>query len=180
MTTFRYRYLVRMRRWTSSYFFGLTGLAIAFCLTIAQLLTGCSTMSSLVSNLTPSSSLSPLQKISLSADRLSNNGAPVAVDLVLVLDQKPLSDLVALRASEWFNNRQDFMRQYPNKLHVTSWEIVPGQVIAPQKVQGDQEKLVGVLIFADYPGERSFRADASKKSTVRVHLFKNDFSITSF
>ena len=180
MTTFRNRYLGWSRRWTSNYFIELKVLAMVPCLILAQLLTGCSAISGLVDNLTPSSSLPPLQKISLSADRLSNNGTPVAVDLVLVLDQKPLAGLASLRASEWFNNRQDFIRQYPNQLRVTSWEIVPGQVLAPLIVPGEQEKLVGVLIFADYPGERSFRADASKRPTVRVHLSKDDFSIASF
>ena len=109
-----------------------------------------------------------------------NNGAPVAVDLVLVLDQKLLVMLGALRAAEWFNNRHDFLRQYPNQLQVTSWEIVPGQVIKPMTVADDQTKLVGVLIFADYPGQQTFRANATGMSNVRVHLSKADFSIVAF
>lgn len=137
-------------------------------------------MSGLVTSLTANGSLKALQKITLSADRLSNNSAPIAVDLVLVLDQKPLLRLGTLRASEWFINRQDLLRQYPNQLRVTSWEIVPGQVIAPQTVPEVQGKLVGVMVFADYPGDRSFRADASNMPSVRVHLSKDDFSIATF
>jgi type VI secretion system protein len=174
------RYWDALRHATTGYYLRLTKLVIVPSLLFSQLITGCSAISGLVTNLTPSNSLQPLQRIALNADKFLNHGSPVAVDLVLVLDQKPLSGLVTLRASEWFSNRQDYMRQYPNQIRVTSWEIVPGQIIPPLNVSGDQEKLIGVFIFADYPGERSFRADASKRTTVRVNLSKDDFSIASF
>jgi type VI secretion system protein len=180
MALLKYRYWRLLRRSSSSCSSGLVILVLTLFMTVGQLLTGCSAMSGLVTGLTPSGTLVNLQKFALSADRLSNNGSPVAVDLVLILDQKPLLRLGSLRASEWFNNRLDLQRQYPNQLKVTSWEIVPGQVIAPQTVMGDQGKLVGVLVFADYPGERSFRTDASNMPTVRVHLSKTDFSISTF
>lgn len=181
MTSLKDFYWRLLRRSSSGYStFFLVVLGSVLILIAGPLLTGCSAMSGLITSLTPGNSIMSLQKIALSADRRSNNGAPVAVDLVLVLDQKPLLSLGSLRASEWFNNRQDLQRQYPNQLHVTSWEIVPGQVIGPQAVVGNQGKLVGVLIFARYPGERSFRTDASNMSTVRVHLSKADFSISAF
>lgn len=169
-----------LRSFTSSYSLGFLVLLLLPAVLVGQLMTGCSAMSGLVTTLTPSDSLPALQSLSLSADRLSNNGAPVAVDLLLVFDKRTLPVLSALRASEWFNNRQDLLRQYPNHLRVTSWEIVPGQVIQPTQVAEEQSKLVAVLIFANYHGEQSFRADASNMQNVRVHLSKDDFSISAF
>lgn len=147
---------------------------------LAATVSGCAAVSGLVANLSHSDSLPALQKFSLRADRLSNNGAPVAVDLVLVFDKKPLAMLGALRAGEWFSNREDYLRQYQNQLRVASWEIVPGQIIKPMSVSEDQSKLVGVFIFADYLGAQSFRADASNMSSVRVQLSKDDYSISPF
>jgi type VI secretion system protein len=178
--TLKRRFFRLMRRCTSNYSLGLLVLVFVPSILVAQLVTGCSTMSAVIKGFTPSGSLSALKNISLSADKLLNNGAPVAVDLVLVLDKKPLAVLGALRAGEWFNNRQDLLRQYPSQLKVTSWEIVPGQVIQPTNVSEDQGKLVAVLIFANYSGEQSFRADASSMQNVRVHLSKDDFSISAF
>ena len=149
-------------------------------LIVALLLTGCSSVSGLVTRLTPNGGPVALKKLSLKADRLLNSGAPVAVDLVLVFEQKPLVMLGALRAGEWFSNRQDLVRQYPNQLLVTSWEIVPGQVIESMSLAEGQEKLVGVLVFADYPGGQSYRADATGMPNVRVNLLKDDFSIFPF
>jgi type VI secretion system protein len=180
MTSFKSRFCRLMRCCTSNYSLGLLLLVFVPSILAVQFLTGCSTMSAVVKGLTPSGSLPPLNKISLSADKLLNNGAPVAVDLVLVFDKKPLAVLGALRASEWFNNRQDLLRQYPSHLKVTSWEIVPGQMIQPTNVSEDQGKLVAVLIFANYLGERSFRADASSMQNIRVRLSKDDFSISAF
>ena len=180
MNALRNHYGPLLSRCRSIFSLGALLLVLAFVMVISQVLAGCSSVSGMVTSLMPSGSLPALQTFSLSADRLSNNGAPVAVDLVLVLDKKPLVMLGALRASDWFNNRQDLLRQYPNQLRVTSWEIVPGQVINPTTVLGDQGKLMGVLVFADYPGEQSFRADASSMRSVQVHLSKNDFSIASF
>ena len=145
---------------------------------VGQLMVGCSTMSGMVTSLALSSSLPALQTITLITDRFSNNGAPVAVDLVLLLDKKPLAVLGALQAGEWFKNRHDLQREYSNQVQVTSWEAVPGQVIKLTKIPGDQGKLMGVLIYANYPGEKNFRADVSRMPNVRVNLHKDNFSIS--
>jgi hypothetical protein len=179
-TSFKDRYFRIFRSCSST--FSLTMLVVLMVptLILGQLLAGCSTVSAVVTELTPSDSLAELKKISLSADRLSNFGSPVAVDLVLIFDQKRLTMLGALRAGDWFKSKPDLLRQYPNQFQVTSWEIVPGQVLKPLTPPDYERKLVGVLIFANYPGEKSFRADASNMPSVRVNLFKDDFSIAGY
>lgn len=134
-------------------------------------------LSGLVTSLTPRSGPPELQKISLSADRQANHGAPVAVDLVLVLEPKPFALLAALRAGEWFNHKTDLLRQHQNRLVVVSWEIVPGQSMTPTEIPSTNGNLVGVLIFADYPGEQTYRADATGMREVQVYLAKDGFEI---
>lgn len=134
-------------------------------------------LSGLVTSLTPRSGPPELQKISLSADRQANHGAPVAVDLVLVLEPKPFALLATLRAGEWFNNKTDLLRQHQNRLVVVSWEIVPGQSITPTEIPSTNGNLVGVLIFADYLGEQTYRADATGMREVQVYLAKDGFEI---
>lgn len=134
-------------------------------------------LSGLVTSLTPRSGPPELQKISLSADRQANHGAPVAVDLVLVLEPKPFALLATLRAGEWFNNKTDLLRQHQNRLVVVSWEIVPGQSMTPTEIPSTNGNLVGVLIFADYLGEQTYRADATGMREVQVYLAKDGFEI---
>ncbi len=134
-------------------------------------------LSGLATSLTPKSGPLELQKISLSADRQANHGAPVAVDLVLVLESKPFALLATLRAGEWFNNKTDLLRQHQNRLVVVSWEIVPGQSMTPTEIPSTNGNLVGVLIFADYPGEQTYRADATGMREVQVYLAKDGFEI---
>ena len=136
-------------------------------------------LSGLVITLTPRNGPPELQKISLSADRQANHGAPVAVDLVLVLEPKPFALLATLRAGEWFNNKTDLLRQHQNRLVVVSWEIVPGQNMAPAEIPSTSGNLVGVLIFADYAGEQTYRADATGMREVQVYLAKDGFEIAS-
>lgn len=134
-------------------------------------------LSGLVTSLTPRSGPPELQKISLRADRQANHGAPVAVDLVLVLEPKPFALLATLRAGEWFNNKTDLLRQHQNRLVVVSWEIVPGQSMTPTEIPSTNGNLVGVLIFADYLGEQTYRADATGMREVQVYLAKDGFEI---
>lgn len=134
-------------------------------------------LSGLVTSLTPRSGPPELQKISLSADRQANHGAPVAVDLVLVLEPKPFALLATLRAGEWFNNKTDLLRQHQNRIVVVSWEIVPGQSMTPTEIPSTNGSLVGVLIFADYQGEQTYRADATGMREVQVYLAKDGFEI---
>ena len=179
MKTYKSRCLRLLRLCTSINALGiLLSFTVPFIL-VAQLMVGCTAISGLVTRLTPNDGLPSLQTITLSSDSLSNNGAPVAVDLVQILDKKPLEVLGTLRANEWFINRQDLMRQYPNQIRVISWEVVPGQVIKLTNIPETQGSLLGVLIFANYPGEESFRADASRMPNTRVNLHKVGFSISA-
>lgn len=62
---------------------------------------------------------------------VANGNQPVAVDLVLVRDKDLTKKLATLSATDWFQGRAQFLRDYPDPkdLRVIHREWVPGQVI---------------------------------------------------
>jgi len=118
-----------------------------------------------------------LKQICIIADKEVNNSSPVAIDVVIIRERKVFEILSNLRAGEWFNAKSDLLRQYQLRLAVYSWEIVPGQKIEPLEPLDIQGETVGALIFADYSGDKAYRADISGTKAVRVQLGVEDFSI---
>jgi hypothetical protein len=53
---------------------------------------------------------------------------------------------MTISASEWFENRNQYRLDYPEEtgLRAGSWEWVPGQVVAPERVTIERE-IVGEL-----------------------------------
>lgn len=78
-----------------------------------------------------------------------NQQMPVAVDLVVVYDKSLLPTLLQLTAAGWFAGREQFVRDNGPKVEVHSWEWVPGQKVATQRVRY-RMGLQGAVIFAGY------------------------------
>lgn len=99
----------------------------------------------------------------------ANQDRPLAVDLVAAGDKR-LSELLSkTSATEWFERRDQFRRDYPQPglLEVQSWEWVPGQVVGEQKIRlGGHAR--GVYLFARYAsgGEHRARLDVQRETTV--------------
>lgn len=118
-----------------------------------------------------------LQSVSILADRDVNGGYPLALDIVAVTDVTVLSTLASLRANEWFAAKVDFQRQHQGKLTVLSWELVPGQHFADVKMAPEARTVVGVMVYADYLGERSYRASVQNQKKIVIRLRRDDFEV---
>lgn len=97
-------------------------------------------------------------QLTLSAAPDANQNSPVAVDLVLVTDEKLLARLSELTAAKWFEARADLLKTYPGELRHGSWEIVPGQVLKVPGQRFEGPRVMGVLAFANYAAPGAHRA----------------------
>jgi type VI secretion system protein len=108
----------------------------------------------------------------------ANQHSPVALDLVVVYDQKLLKELSQLSAADWFDKRKQFRRDYPagQGFDVWGWEWVPGQNVPLQKLPL-KPRAKGGLIFVNYfsPGEH--RARIEPNQGVYVELRETDFAV---
>lgn len=107
----------------------------------------------------------------------ANRDAAVALDIVFVFDQQLLTQLQGLGAKDWFRQRDEMRTLYPTGIAVSSYEVVPGQIVPIEKVSDHDTNAIGVFAFANYPAEGAHRArlDSFKNATIR--LDENDLVI---
>jgi type VI secretion system protein len=107
----------------------------------------------------------------------ANRDAAVALDIVYVFDQQLLTQLQGLGAKDWFRQRGELVTLYPTGIAVSSYEVVPGQIVPIEKVPDHNTSAIGVFAFANYQVEGAHRArlDSFKNATIR--LDENDLVI---
>ncbi|MGF1476126.1 MAG: hypothetical protein ACFB6S_11240 [Geminicoccaceae bacterium] len=87
-----------------------------------------------------------------------NEDFPLAFDLVFVRDPLAVRRLGDLSASEWFDRKAQLLRDDPQATLVRSYEIVPGQHLAPIRLNGEEQDAVAAFLFADYRRAGAHRA----------------------
>lgn len=140
----------------------------------------------LVLNLAACSSLLPKgtrvdwSEFTLSAASGANQNSPVAVDVVMVLDDAMLARLSELPAAKWFGARADLQKTYPQGLSYRSWELVPGQTIRVSADAFGAPRVAAVLVFANYatPGAHRVRVD-ELKGTVTARFDTQSFDVST-
>ncbi|MFP4421620.1 MAG: hypothetical protein ACLFRG_13865 [Desulfococcaceae bacterium] len=109
--------------------------------------------------------------VSVVLSETANQNHPVAVDLLVVHEPELLERLLGMSAREWFNQRDQFQRDFlPGKdLDVWSWEWVPGQRVPEQEIPLSAGA-AGGLVFADYrtPGAHRVRFDPFSDLALRL------------
>lgn len=136
--------------------------ALALCLG-AALLAGCSNDPPL-----------EVASVTLQAEPTANDQAAVAVDLVLVRDQKLLTQLQTVSAADWFTRKVQFLRDNPTTLSVFSWEIVPGQTLT-QPLPADTKPAWGGLVYAGYAAPGDHRLTVTGKD-IKLRFQDTDFA----
>ncbi len=108
----------------------------------------------------------------------ANGNSPVALDIVSVGDKAAVDPLSKMAASEWFQKREQFRRDYPKDgaLVVRSWEWVPGQAI-PELVVPRKPKPRAVFLFANYASPGPHRARLVPGKEIIVTLGPEDMAI---
>jgi len=105
----------------------------------------------------------------------ANDNSPVAVDLIVLYDDKLVEGLLKMPASEWFQKKQQYMADHP-AVAVQGWEWVPGQIIDPFKIPY-RSGAKNIVLFADYHSEGEHRAVVGTPKPFRIVLGERDLSI---
>lgn len=105
----------------------------------------------------------------------ANQNQPIAVDMVLVKDDKLLKKLSEMPATAWFEKRDQLMRDFGPKVELVSWEWVPGQVVSAVELKINPA-IIGGVIFARYSTPGDHRAVLTSFGPSQLSLDKEDFS----
>ncbi|WP_211251725.1 hypothetical protein [Andreprevotia chitinilytica] len=127
-------------------------------------LNGCSTFSSSVK----------LKSVTLDVVSQANDDTPIAVDFAVVNDAELLKLLQSLPAGKWFEQRDQFLRDYPLTLKIWSHELVPSQHVEVAKVPIAGESAVGLLVFAGYAGPGAHRLNLGVRKTAWLRFESKD------
>ena len=105
----------------------------------------------------------------------ANDNSPVAVDLLIVYDEKLIDELLKIPATDWFAKRKQFLADHP-AVKVQGWEWVPGQVVEPIKIEYGAGAR-NVVLYADYHTEGDHRAVVAPPRPFRLLLGERDLSV---
>jgi type VI secretion system protein len=106
----------------------------------------------------------------------ANEDTPIAVDLLLVYDQKLMDDLLKMPAATWFTKKEQFLKDHENDVVVTHREWAPGQAVAPLSI-AYKPGVRKVVLFADYVTEGDHRAVVMPQQPFHLVLGERDFSV---
>jgi type VI secretion system protein len=106
----------------------------------------------------------------------ANNDSAVAVDLLVVYDDKVLTELLKTPAADWFANKKQLMADHPDGISVQSWEWVPGQPVDPVTIEY-RSGARRIVLFADYNTDGPHRAALAPQQPFRLTLGKEDLKV---
>jgi type VI secretion system protein len=138
------------------------------------LLSGCTALMKPVRNV---AHLKGETTLIVSIDPAVNGDAPIAVDVVTVHGSSTLKDVSKLTAQAWFQQRTTLLRMHPSDLHLTSWEWVPGQQVAPVRVL-NTAVADGVVLFANYSTSGGHSVVLPLSGTVTIDFGPKDFKLS--
>lgn len=107
-----------------------------------------------------------------------NLDSPVAVDVLFVYDQSLVATLKSKPASDWFKNREQFLRDNPDGAVESSlWEWVPGQGQLKQTLSY-RIGVFATFVFASYSTPGEHRVQLEPGSKLLLTLGPTDFQAT--
>ncbi len=114
--------------------------------------------------------------VQIVADPDANGASATAVDVVVARDERAAETLATLPASTYFATRDQILRDNPEGVDVTGWEIAPGQSVGPDSVSFPCG-VEAVFVFASYAGPGAHRAQLPDLNGVSLTLGARDFVV---
>jgi len=118
-----------------------------------------------------------LQKVYLEVDPKLNNDAPVTVHLLVIYDAQVLKDMMKNTSQQYFKKAEQIRRDLSASIDFYTWEVVPGQAVAPQVIKANRLSGQGAIVFARYQTPGDHRQSIGQDREVTVQLGRNDFTI---
>lgn len=107
-----------------------------------------------------------------------NDNYPVAVELIVLYDKDLEAELGKLTSQQWFDQRQQVLRDFSSRQLMTfRWEWTPGQRAPAQKFSY-RPGARSIIVFASYssPGEHRVQLELPRKP-LEVRLDAADFTV---
>ncbi len=100
----------------------------------------------------------------------ANDHTPVPVELVVAYDPELVPALLELTARQWFESRQQLLRDYPRGLRAHLWELVPGQNLPSEALPLERRGAAAAFVYADFraPGAHRIRVDPYDRVVLRL------------
>lgn len=117
------------------------------------------------------------RNVDIQVSSKANRDAAVALDIVYVFDPQLLTQLQGLGAKDWFRQRAELGTLYPTGIAVSSYEVVPGQIVPIEKVPDHYTNAIGVFAFANYQAEGAHRARLDSLKNAIIRLDENELII---
>ncbi len=119
-----------------------------------------------------------LEKMWIVSTSTMNKGQAVILDIVFLADEELIEWLAGLSEKEWFENKDDYIKQYYGKMKVKTFEPVAGQEIGNINVSKlSKEYSSGVVIFARYNNEKKNVAVVSNMKEIVIKLSGESFEV---
>lgn len=111
----------------------------------------------------------PVRSIAFRVAENANGNSPIPVDLVLISDDAVTAPVMGVTAAEWFQRREQFLRDFPGRIRVMSFELVPGSTVAARPVERSPRP-VAAVVFANYQIPGAHRLRVSDQSDLVIAL----------
>jgi len=120
------------------------------------------------------------ERVSLITAASSNRDFPVAVDIVLVMDEALARKISTMKAADWFASRAGLIKANPGDLDIESLELVPGATITLPGKRFTEKRVFLAVVMADYftSGEHNVRIDTFK-GNLSIEFDATDFSVSA-
>jgi hypothetical protein len=108
----------------------------------------------------------------------ANQNSPIAVDLVVVYEEKLMEQLMGMTAGDWFAKRNQIRRDYLDGAGYDSWgwEWTPGQKVPVQRLPL-KAAAIGGVIFAKFITPGAHRSRINPFDDVTIFLREDDFAV---
>ncbi len=120
------------------------------------------------------------QKLTLQVEihEQANADSPIALDFLYVFDEELLQELLQLPAKQWFAEKAQYKRDYPEDsgFRVWEWEWVPGQEVPEIKLPLNPRTEAGIL-YVLYAEPGAYRAKTRANQSIAVHLLEKEFQV---
>lgn len=117
-----------------------------------------------------------ISRMTIVSEPEANLNGATAVELVMSTSDDASAALLKLSAHDWFVHRTQLLRDYPDDIAVTSWELAPGQAVQDASVDSPGG-LKDAFVFASYGTPGDHRLRLADESHVRLTLGETDLRV---
>lgn len=119
----------------------------------------------------------PLENVSILVDNNANFTNAIALDLVIVCDEKLDEEISKLTAVQYFEKKQDILLSNQENILVWHWEVVPGQQLKNLPITFNEFDPVGGYIFATYNNKGCNRIKIPRSKEIKIILKKQNYQV---